>query len=199
VPPDHATVCARWLLRRLADVDCSPSSSFATTRPVGLAPVMAPDFCLSGRAAALHVVDEKCYLHPGWCRHVRAGPAHSHPDSHPTLCLQRPPRRLAERHPDGRRTSRRAGRHLEPGMLLHPTRTLQKAAQRWSRLCAGAETTTDTTRRAPAVVVGGGVSTGDVHVFRIATIPRPRGLRTRPIGPHCAAQKRAIAVSGEGF
>ena len=38
---------ARRLLRSLADVECSPSSSFAAPRrPVGLAPVMAPDFCL---------------------------------------------------------------------------------------------------------------------------------------------------------
>jgi hypothetical protein len=37
-------------LRSLADVECSPSSSFAAPRrPVGLAPVMAPDFCLISR------------------------------------------------------------------------------------------------------------------------------------------------------
>ena len=41
---------ARRLLRSLADVECSPSSSFAAPRrPVGLAPVMAPDFCLISR------------------------------------------------------------------------------------------------------------------------------------------------------
>ena len=46
---------------------------------------------------------------------------------------------------------------LNRGMLLHPPRTLQRAAQRWWWLCAGAGTTTDTMRRAPAAVVGGGV------------------------------------------
>jgi hypothetical protein len=92
----------------------------------------------------------------------------------------------------------RAGRHLEPGVLLHPTHTLQRAAQRWWRLCAGAETTTDTTRRAPAAVVGGGgvlLVTSTYSASRL--LPGPRGLRTRPIGPHGAPQKRAIAVSGE--
>jgi hypothetical protein len=42
----HPSGCTP-LLRSLADIDCSPSSSLAAPRrPVGLAPVMAPDLCL---------------------------------------------------------------------------------------------------------------------------------------------------------
>jgi hypothetical protein len=97
------------------------------------------------------------------------------------------------------------GRHLEPGMLLHPTHALQRAAQRWWRLCAGAETTTDTTRRAPAAVVGGGVLLVTSTYSASRLLPGPRGLRTRPIGPtrgaseacHCCQRRTILRLTHE--
>jgi hypothetical protein len=97
--------------------------------------------------------------------------------------------------PTGGGPAGRASRHLEPGMLLHPTHTLQSAAQRWWRLCADAETTTDTTRRAAAAVVGGGVLLVTFAYSESRLFSGPRGLRTRPIGPHGARLKSMPLLS----
>jgi hypothetical protein len=113
--------------------------------------------------------------------------------------------------PTGGGPAGRAGRHLEAATITRsrsrrsrstghaaaPTHTLQSAAQRWWRLCADAGTTTDTTRRAPAAAVGGGVLLVTFTYSASRLFSGPRGLRTRPIGPHGAAQKPAIAVSVE--
>jgi hypothetical protein len=107
--------------------------------------------------------------------------------------------------PTGGGPAGRASRHLEPGMLLHPTHTLQSAAQRWWRLCADAETTTDTTRRAPAAVVGGGVLLVTSTYSASRLFPGPRGATDQADRPtrcaseacHCCQRRTILRLTHE--
>lgn len=127
-----------------------------------------------GRAAALHVVDESATCLQGGAGMSEQDRAGSHPDSHPTLCLQRPPRRLAELIQTGADqqdapvvTLNRAccytpltrcrGQHSGGGALA-PSWDDDRHNKTCARCCSW-----------------WWCSTGDVHVFRIATIPYREG------------------------
>jgi hypothetical protein len=119
----------------------------------------------------------------------RAG---SHPDSHPTLCSQKTakaPRRASSRREADQQD---AAVTLNRACCCTPLTRCRGQHSGGGAFCAGAETTTDTTRRAPAAVVGAGVLLVTSTYSASRLLPGPRGLRTRPIGPHGAPQKRAI-------